>query len=128
MKRFYSIITILFSLVSVAQNAHKNVSSEDFKKGITTKNVVVIDLRTPEEITKKGKIAKAVEINWFDKLSEEVIKKLDKSKTYYVYCAGGGRSGECSELMVANGFKNVVNLEKGFDDWKKKGFEVEYKK
>ena len=30
--------------------------------------------------------------------------------------------------MKANGFSRVVNLEKGFDDWKKKGFEIELKK
>ena len=57
-----------------------------------------------------------------------VISKLDKTKTYLIYCAGGGRSGECAELMKKEGFTHVVNLEKGFDDWKKKGFEVEMKK
>jgi rhodanese-related sulfurtransferase len=30
--------------------------------------------------------------------------------------------------MQKLGFTHVVNLEKGFDDWKKKGFEVETKK
>jgi rhodanese-related sulfurtransferase len=30
--------------------------------------------------------------------------------------------------MKENGFTHVVNLAKGFDDWKKKGLEVEYKK
>jgi rhodanese-related sulfurtransferase len=57
-----------------------------------------------------------------------VISKLDKTKTYLIYCAGGGRSGECADLMKKEGFTHVVNLEKGFDDWKKKGFEVETKK
>jgi rhodanese-related sulfurtransferase len=54
-----------------------------------------------------------------------VIEALDKNKTYYIFCAGGGRSGDCLELMQKAGFKEVVELEKGFDNWKSKGFDVQ---
>lgn len=77
-------------------------------------------MRTDDELKNKGFIKGAAQIDYFKKDAEEVIAKLDKKKTYLIYCAGGGRSGECAELMQKLGFTHVVNLEKGFDDWKKK--------
>jgi rhodanese-related sulfurtransferase len=44
-----------------------------------------------------------------------------------LYCAGGGRSADASEILISKGFKHVVNLEKGFADWKKQNFEIEKK-
>lgn len=125
MKTLLFITTLFFANLTFAQT---NLNAEGFKQKITEKNTIVIDLRTPEEIVKKGKIKGAFEINWFDKNSEAVILKLDKNKNYLLYCAGGGRSGECLELMQKNNFKNVAHLQNGFDEWVKKGFEVDKKK
>lgn len=118
---------LLFPVIMLGQTS-SDVDAVKFKELMTKKNTFVVDLRTPNEIQTKGKIAGALEIDFLALDAEEKIKKLDKGKTYLVYCAGGGRSGDCKELMIKEGFKNVVNLEKGFDDWKKKGFEVETKK
>ncbi|MCA0430860.1 MAG: rhodanese-like domain-containing protein [Bacteroidetes bacterium] len=125
MKNLILITTLFLVNITFAQ---VNLNAESFKQKMTEKNTVVIDLRTPEEITKKGKIKGAFEINWFDKNSETIITKLDKTKNYLLYCAGGGRSGECLDLMQKNNFKSVAHLQNGFDEWVKKGFEVEKKK
>lgn len=117
----------MLTITSVKAQTVKNVTAEEFKNLITKKNTVLIDLRTPAEIAKKGKIKGASEIDYFAKNSEKEILKLDKNKIYLIYCAGGGRSGECATLMKNNSFKNIYNLEKGFDDWVKKGFEIEKK-
>ena len=98
------------------------------KKIIDEKKSYLIDLRTDDELKNKGFIKGAAQIDFLSKDAEAVIAKLDKKKTYLVYCAGGGRSGDCAELMQKMGFSHVVNLEKGFDDWKKKGFEIDTKK
>lgn len=127
MKKLLATIALFCSVVSFAQTKVENVDAAAFKKMIDEKKSILIDLRTDDELKNKGYIKGATQIDWFEKNSEEVIKKLDKKKTYLVYCAGGGRSGECADLMKANGFSHVVNLEKGFDDWKKKGFEIEKK-
>ncbi len=111
-------------MVANAQTA-KDVDATTFKKLIDEKKDILIDLRTPEEIKTKGKIKGAIEIDFLAKDAEDQTKKLDKKKTYLIYCAGGGRSGDCRDLMTKEGFKEVVNLSKGFDDWKKKGFEIE---
>lgn len=126
MKKILLILLVLILKQANSQTV-SNVNAEEFNKQIKVKKSILIDLRTPNEIAKKGKIKGAVEIDFLAKYAEEMIDKLDKKKTYLIYCAGGGRSGECAELMQKKGFAKVINLEKGFDDWKKKGFEVEIK-
>lgn len=128
MKKIITILTLFISVISIAQTKIENVDAATFKKLIDEKKSYLIDLRTDDELKNKGFIKGATQIDYFRKDAEMVIAKLDKSKTYLIYCAGGGRSGECAELMKKEGFTHVVNLEKGFDDWKKKGFEVEIKK
>ncbi len=128
MKNIFTLILVLISLVSFSQTQIENVDAITFKKLIDEHRSVLIDLRTNDELTNKGFIKNAKQIDYFSKDAEGNIKKLDRKKTYLIYCAGGGRSGECSELMKENGFTHIVNLAKGFDDWKKKGFEIEYKK
>lgn len=127
MKKILSLIFLCFGLCFNAQTVVKNVDAATFKQLIDEKKSILIDLRTNDEITSKGKIKGAVQLDFLAKDSEAIIGKLDKKKTYLIYCAGGGRSGDCAELMQKLGFKEVVNLEKGFDDWKRKGLEVEKK-
>lgn len=103
-----------------------NLSAERFKAASAgDKNSMIIDLRTTDEITSKGAIKGAVQIDYLAKDAEQKIAKLDKNKTYYIYCAGGGRSGECAGYMEKQGFKRVYNLEKGFSEWIAKGFPIE---
>ncbi|MBL7912528.1 MAG: rhodanese-like domain-containing protein [Bacteroidia bacterium] len=125
MKTFFTLLALVFSFAGIAQI--KNVDATVFKKLIEEKKYVLIDLRTNEEIKSKGMIKGATQIDFLDKNAEATIEKLDKNKSYLIYCAGGGRSADCAELMQKQGFKDVVNLEKGFSDWKNKGFEIETK-
>lgn len=127
MKKIFSLLAFLFTTIVYSQTV-ENVDAVTFKKLIDNKKSVLIDLRTDDELKNKGFIKGAKQIDYFGKNAETIIKKLDKKKTYLIYCAGGGRSGQCADLMKENGFLHVVNLEKGFDDWKKKGFEIEFKK
>ena len=128
MKTIFLILSFLtFSLVLKAQTSgYKSVSAADFKLLMENNKGVLIDLRTPDEI-KKGKIKGALEMDFLSMDIEQKIDALDKTKTYFLYCQGGGRSADCAELMVNKGFKKVINLEKGFSDWKKSGFEIETK-
>lgn len=124
MKKFIFVFAFFLSIAGSAQTV-KNVNAEEFKKDIDAKKGILIDLRTDEEIKSKGKIKSAKQIDFLAKDAEQQIEKLDKNKTYLIYCAGGGRSGECADLMKKQGFKEVINLEKGFGEWKSKGYEIE---
>ena len=128
MKYLFTLTALITTLFCFSQTKIENVDAASFKKLIDEKKGYLIDLRTDDELKNKGFIKGAAQIDYFKKDAEAVISKLDKNKTYLIYCAGGGRSGECADLMQKQGFTHVINLEKGFDDWKKKGFEVEMKK
>lgn len=98
----------------------KTILADDFKKlADSLQDVVLVDLRTPDEV-KGGTIDGAMVIDYFGADFDSRIQKLDKSKVYVLYCAGGGRSGETAEIMEKLGFKKIYNLEGGFNEWVKK--------
>jgi rhodanese-related sulfurtransferase len=84
---------------------------------MTGKNVVVLDVRTPEEFS-GGHIPGAKNI---DVLQEEQFRKqvlaLPKDKTYLVYCRSGKRSFTALQLMKENGFADVKHLKTGISGW-----------
>ncbi len=108
------------------QNKYELLSPADFNKRLQAEPGILIDVRTPNE-QKKGMIKNAVSLDIFRDDFEAEIDKLDKNKTYYVYCAAGGRSAEASELMQQKGFARVIDLEGGFTRWKNEGLPVELK-
>jgi len=126
MKTTFTVLALFFSFSLFSQKI-KNVDAAEFKRLVDEKKYILIDLRTTDEIKSKGTIKGSTQIDFLDKNAEANIEKLDKNKSYLIYCAGGGRSADCAELMQKQGFKEVINLEKGFSDWKNKGFEIETK-
>jgi len=52
---------------------------------------------------------------------EKEVAKLDKSKTYLVHCASGGRSVKACKLLAPLKFERLYNLEGGFKAWEKAG-------
>lgn len=54
----------------------------------------------------------------------ENIAEYDKNKEYYVHCVGGYRSMIASSILKANGFKNVIDINGGFDKMKEDGLKM----
>ena len=122
-----SILLALSVVCSLALNAGepKNISIDDAAKLVAKDtNVIVLDVRTPAEF-KSGHIKGATNINFNDKEFSEKISKLDKSKTYIIHCAAGGRSGRACEQIKTLEFKNMLHMNEGFNAWSKSGKPVE---
>lgn len=118
-------VLLVSAVVNGQDKVYRNLSVSEFSEKLeSTSGEVLIDLRTPDEI-KKGKIPGAVDLDYFDKNFEAKVAKLDRNKTYFVYCQGGGRSGETLELMEKLGFKEVYNLQEGFTQWQQQKMPVE---
>lgn len=80
-------------------------------------NAIILDVRTPEEF-EDGYIPNSTNIDIY--LGQEFIdeiEKLDKSKSYFVYCRSGNRSGQACAIMNSLGFDKAYNLEGGFIEW-----------
>lgn len=80
-------------------------------------NTIFLDVRTDEEFS-TGFIPDAIHINYYDDNFENKLQKLDKTKSYVVYCKSGMRSQKASELMKTLGFKSIYNLTGGYSRWK----------
>jgi rhodanese-related sulfurtransferase len=126
-KVFTYFFVVGLTAFSFAQGRNfKDLNAQEFKAKVDAKdaNGVILDVRTPDEI-KSGVIPNAVFLDYFQKDFEKQVEKLDKAKTYYVYCASGARSGETVALMKKNGFKEAYNLKGGMVAWKKQKLPIE---
>jgi len=83
-------------------------------------NFAVLDVRTPEERT-GGCIKNSLNIDFYEASFANELSKLDKAKTYLVYCRSGRRSGESMKMMEGLGFENVYNLDGGIGAWQENG-------
>lgn len=79
-------------------------------------DIVILDVRTFEEY-KGGSIKEAVNVPYDETSFTSKLNDLDKSKTYLVYCRSGVRSQKAAEVMKANGFNYLYQLEAGYNAW-----------
>ena len=92
---------ILPSAVPVASVAEVN-------KTLRQPNVVLLDVRTPEEFA-TGHLTGAANLDFRSPDLAAEIQKLDPAMTYVLYCASGNRSNKTAMLMQEKGFLHVVN-------------------
>ncbi len=102
----------------------QHVDPKQAQKLIADKTVIVLDIRTPGEF-QKGHIAGAKNIDFQASDFEKRIDSLDKSKTYLVHCASGGRSTRCLPVLAKHEFQSVYHLDGGIKAWEKDGLPVE---
>jgi rhodanese-related sulfurtransferase len=104
--------------------AYKNLSVDEFARMAADKQNVILDVRTPAEFS-AGHIPGAVNLDYNAPDFQAKAAALDKSKTYLVHCAVGGRSVRACEKLNRLDFPNLYNLPGGFKAWAKAGQPVE---
>lgn len=114
---------LILSGCSSKANAVTNMNAQDFSAKTQQAGVVVLDVRTPDEFN-EGHIQGAMNIDVEASNFADEIAKLDKTKTYAVYCHSGNRSGVATKAMAKAGFAHLFNLENGISDWMAKGMPV----
>ena len=86
-------------------------------------SAIILDVRQPEEFA-EGHLAQAINLDW---LKQTVfingLAKLNKQKTYYIYCRSGRRSQAAAGKLKAEGFQ-VVDLKGGYLHWVEVGMPV----
>ncbi|MCM5661672.1 rhodanese-like domain-containing protein [Galbibacter mesophilus] len=122
MKIKYIIYFLLIISVQqlTAQVNEMNIS--DFKLKDTSESIL-IDVRTPEEFS-SGHLKNAQNIDYKSEDFAEKVSKLTRDKKVYVYCKAGGRSAKASKILDSLGFKDLVDLRGGFDEWEESGGEI----
>lgn len=86
-------------------------------------NFVILDIRTPEEF-ESGYIEGAVNMNYHSESFVADLDKLDRTKTYFVYCRTGRRSRDAVGVMVQQGFSTIYRVQGDIVRWKKENLPV----
>lgn len=127
---------LLIFLVILLLNCNNEKKNEQIIRNITpaeadslirvnenNPNFVIIDVCTPEEYSEEH-LKDAVNLNFCSSDFIDNLKKLDKNKTYLVYCGIGKRSQKSVDIMKELGFKRVYNLLGGITHWREEEFPV----
>ncbi len=123
MKKLIAILSISALFLTGCGSSSASVTNQgaaDFAKTITDSSVVVLDVRTPGEFM-VGHIANAINIDVEGMQFNADVSKLDKTKTYAVYCHSGRRSGIATSEMSKLGFSKLFNLDGGIGAWSAAG-------
>ncbi|MCF0189928.1 MAG: rhodanese-like domain-containing protein [Marinilabiliaceae bacterium] len=92
-----------------------------FKERLATDSTAfLLDVRRPEEYA-EGHLEGATLMNWSDQERfKEEAKKLDKSKTIYIYCRSGRRSNAAAQYLAGEGY-TTVDMQGGILAWRQAG-------
>ena len=118
---FFFVFACLFGLMACSarpQDKFKNLTADEFDRLIQDENVQRVDVRTVAEYS-EGHIP-----GLEDHFAAAAEEMLDKDRPVAVYCKSGRRSRNAARILTNLGYK-VYNLDKGFDNWKEYGKEVE---
>lgn len=126
MKRFLIILLLLTVVLTGCNDVDKNengstdtgykkITSEDAKSIIDSEDVIILDVRTPEEYS-GGHIENSVllPVTEITDKAEDVLP--DKDAKILVYCRSGNRSATASKELIAMGYTNVYDFG-GISSW-----------
>lgn len=88
------------------------ISAEDFAALYSSKNDIhLLDARKESEYNSQHIVGA---VNFPLDFINQNMSMLDRSKKYYVHCAGGYRSVITTSILVSRGFTDIVNIKGGF--------------
>jgi len=111
-------------LVETNAQSVQNVDAFKFKQLIAVEDVILLDVRTPEEYL-RGHIQGSTSINIADPEFSTKVSLLQKDKTIFIYCLSGSRSSVAASYLSRMGFKKIFNLQRGLMDWNRQEYALE---
>jgi rhodanese-related sulfurtransferase len=84
---------------------------------------IILDVRTPSEFS-EGHLEGAENLDYYRPDFKEKITERDKTRRYLVYCRKGIRGKKTMEFMRECGFRDVININGGFENWMASGLPV----
>jgi molybdopterin/thiamine biosynthesis adenylyltransferase/rhodanese-related sulfurtransferase len=117
--------TTYSDLIADDRRAMRELSHDEIKRRLDTKQpMVLVDVREKEE-TRPGYIPGAINIprGFLEMQIEQRIS--DKNAPIVLYCAGGTRSALAAKTLADLGYTNVESANPGFVRWKDLGYPQE---
>jgi rhodanese-related sulfurtransferase len=104
----------------IIKDINAREASDLIRENQDNPDFVIIDVRTPEEFA-DGHIENAINLDFRSDGFRNEIERLDRYKTYLIYCRSGNRSRGALEVMVEVGFMNLYHLSTGILGWLDEG-------
>lgn len=102
-----------------AETDYRVLSVADYKKEMQDSNVLIVDVRTPQEYG-NGHIEGAINVNVLDtNFPAEVKAKVEMGKQVMIYCRSGKRSARASRIMKDLGYPVIYDLKGGYLAWER---------
>jgi len=98
------------------------LDADQLRRAASDKNVQIVDVRGPDE-WRRGHLPGAIHIPLA--ALPERIDELNTAAPIVLHCKGGSRAAIAASYLQAHEITNVSTLVEGYDDWVKRGFEVE---
>ena len=87
------------------------------------KDFAILDIRTPGEF-QSGHLPNSILIDFYSQTFADQLSRLDKEKTFLIYCRTGNRSTKSLEIFKKLKFQKVYHMASGISAWKSEGFGV----
>ena len=83
----------------------------------------ILDIRTPGEF-QSGHLQSALLIDFYSQTFVDQLSRLDKEKTFLIYCRTGNRSTRSLEIFKKLKFQKIYHMANGISTWYSEGFPV----
>lgn len=83
----------------------------------------ILDIRTPGEF-QSGHLPDATLVDFYSQTFPDQLNRLDKEKTYLIYCRSGNRTGRSLEVFIKLKFYRIYHMTTGINGWKSEGSPV----
>jgi rhodanese-related sulfurtransferase len=113
--------------VANTSKTYIDLSVEEFKQMVDDPgragDTVIIDVRTVSEFERE-RLRDSINLDVNAGVFRDRVARLDREKTYLVYCQSGTRSARAAQTMNELGFTKVYNMRGGIAKWKDAGYPV----
>lgn len=118
-------------MVAAAKQRIENLSVDDVASELATGDVLLVDIREPEERASSGMLPGAVSAArgmlefYADPTSPYHRSEFTPDRRVILYCASGGRSALATDMLCRLGYDRAAHLDGGFKAWSAAGKQVE---
>lgn len=118
-------------LIAEAKAHVQHRTAEEVAAELEDQDVLLVDLREPNERAEHGVIARSVHAPrgmlefYADPTSAYFHPAFDPARRTILYCASGGRAALAAETLTRLGYTHVTYLKGGLHAWIEAGYGVE---
>lgn len=113
----------VFALLFLSVSLFAELTNQYITKEFISKNIPIVDIRTPGEWRETGLLKNAIPIMFFDergnydarKFLQELNQKVDVSKPFALICHTGSRTSMVAPWLSKEFHYKVINLQGGME-------------